>query len=111
MASVPTGSVLAPVKVASISPNPFTGSTTIVLEAPATASIDAGIFDVAGRHVASLVAGGADGKINGGTRTLEWKGTDASGLAVPPGIYFLRLEHAAENGDTSHFSQKLVRIR
>jgi hypothetical protein len=103
MASVPTGSVLAPIKVASISPNPFTGSTTIVLEAAATTGIDIGIYDVAGRHMASLVAG----KIGGGTRTLEWKGTDASGLSVPPGIYFLRMQ----SGDSSHFSQKLVRIR
>jgi hypothetical protein len=100
VASVPIGSAPAAVRVASISPNPFSASTKIVLEAPGAGSIEACIYDVAGGLVAPLAIGG--------DRTLEWSGTDASGIEVPPGIYFLRLAGA---GGCRATTCKIIRLK
>jgi hypothetical protein len=46
------------------------------------------VVDVTGRTVAELV----DATRAGGDHRAEWRGTDGSGSAVAPGVYFLRLE-------------------
>lgn len=69
-------------------PNPFNPTTTIRFRIPgegAHAAIE--IFDVAGRHVRTLV----DGRVSGGENFAVWNGTDAEGREVSTGVYFYRL--------------------
>ena len=87
-------------------PNPFHGSTRIVLE-PGTslgsvpARVD--IFDARGRRVVRLL----DGPIEAATRhVLEWDGRDDHGVLLPSGIYFSRAEVGAQS-----FRRKLILIR
>ena len=56
-----------------------------------------GIFDVAGRRVATLVAGHQEA----GRHSVTWNGTDDSGRALSSGVYFARLETAGGSVDTS----------
>jgi hypothetical protein len=60
------------------------------------------VFDVEGRHVATL----ADGDLDAGPHRLEWRGMRASGIPAGPGVYFL--EVAAGN---SRETVKLQRIK
>lgn len=48
------------------------------------------IHDLAGR----LVRVAASGRLDAGAHAVGWDGRDASGRAVPPGLYFARLEAA-----------------
>jgi polyhydroxybutyrate depolymerase len=61
------------------------------------------IFDVRGRPVRVIWPGALDRRTN----SLEWDGRDASGAAVPPGLYLFRM--GAEAGRVHH--GKLIRIR
>jgi len=82
-------------------PNPFTGSTTITIQArtasgteaalPAGDLVSAVIFDAAGRavkHVGPITVSGT------ACPTFDWDGEDDSGRGLPSGIYFLRAELA-----------------
>ncbi|MFH1278919.1 MAG: GEVED domain-containing protein [Candidatus Eisenbacteria bacterium] len=69
-------------------PNPFNPTTTIRFEIPnegARATLK--IYDVAGRHVRTLV----DGPVPAGANVAAWNGTDESGRDLPSGVYFYRL--------------------
>lgn len=69
-------------------PNPFGPSTVIGYDVPAgSGAVTLRIYDVAGREVLTLV----DRETAAGLRTVTWDGTDASGRAVPTGLYFYRL--------------------
>lgn len=68
------------------SPSPFTGSITLRFENPAPGAARIDIFDISGRRVRSLDAGGP-----GRSGTLVWDGRSETGQAAPPGIYFFRL--------------------
>jgi len=50
------------------------------------------VYDVDGRVVRTLV----DHNIGPGKYLVEWDGMDDVGFAVPPGIYFCRVEGARE---------------
>ena len=63
-------------------PNPTTGLTTIDLTLAAAASVDAGVFDVLGRRVATL----AEGTQEAGRMSLAF---DAS--RMPAGVYVVRV--------------------
>jgi hypothetical protein len=68
-------------------PNPFSSRTAFAYRVAAGgASVDVGVYDVAGRLVKSL-AGGSQAA---GTYTVTWDGTDASGVRMAPGVYFLK---------------------
>ena len=49
--------------------------------------MDLGIFDVAGRHVRSLLRG----NFAAGERVVVWDGRDDAGGQSPSGVYFARL--------------------
>ena len=70
-------------------PNPFTSFATIEFDAPpAGGRVKVQVFDVGGRHVATLV----DGEVAGGLQVSRWNGRDASGRVTAPGLYLCRLE-------------------
>lgn len=73
-----------------IVPNPAPGAAMFVVgsDRPGPQRID--LFDVRGRIVRRFDdAGGPEGE-----RTVAWDGRDGRGLALPGGIYFVRLEAA-----------------
>ena len=78
------------------SPNPFGGNTAFTLTVPAAGPVDVGVFDVAGRRVATLMR---ETNAASGVYALAWNGTDeARGRAVG-GVYFVRVVTGA--GGTS----------
>jgi hypothetical protein len=89
-------------------PNPFQGSTLIRYESEDASEATLTIFDAAGREVRAwngLRGGGGLGDGPGG-RTLHWDGRDASGRAVPAGVYVCELRSGAHTA-----RQKLMRLR
>jgi endonuclease/exonuclease/phosphatase family metal-dependent hydrolase len=73
--------------LASIAPNPFRPSTDIHFELRDPAHVRLDVYDVRGRRITTLV----DGARPTGVQRMTWDGRSA-GLAVPPGIYFVRLQ-------------------
>jgi photosystem II stability/assembly factor-like uncharacterized protein len=75
----------AAVRIAGVYPNPFGGSTRISFALGAEGHVDAGIYDVEGRLVRTLLASA----LPPGTHELRWDGEDSRGRRVSPGIYFI----------------------
>lgn len=71
------------VELAAPAPNPVRTSAQLVLTLPRADHIDLGIFDVAGRRVATV----ATGLRAAGRTTLIWDGKLTSGEAAPSGVY------------------------
>jgi len=97
----PPGSSL-PLKLAlhPARPNPFTYRTSIHFDLPVGGRVRLEIYDIAGRHVRTLV----DGALAPGSHVSEWDGRgDGGGLHA--GVYFARLE--APGGT---LRRKLVRL-
>ena len=69
-------------------PNPFTQATELAFELPHTAPVRLAIYDLNGRHVATL----ANGILGQGTHSLRWNAQDDGGHAVPAGLYFVRFQ-------------------
>lgn len=76
----------------SATPNPFVAGTTLRLTLAGAAQVDVAIHDLIGRRVRTLMRGA----LESGTHQMEWDGTDASGHAMGPGIYFARFEAGGE---------------
>jgi FlgD Ig-like domain len=77
------------------------GGATVHLRVPqsnagANAGVDLGVFDVAGRRVATLALGSS----TSGATALGWDGRDADGRSLPSGAYFLRLTAGANAAAT-----------
>ena len=68
-------------------PNPFNPSTSIGFYLPERCRVRVDVYDVAGRHVSTLV----DGVRPGGSHTVEWNGVDKTGIQAASGVYFYRL--------------------
>lgn len=83
------------------SPNPFRKSTSLRFALAAESSARVDIFDVSGRHVATLF----DGRMPAGNHSLVWDGRNESGRLVGEGVYLARLAAA---GAAS--SVRLVRL-
>lgn len=60
----------------------------IRLDLPATATVNLGIYDVAGRLVRSLLAGET---LSAGAHEQEWNGRDDAGRDQAAGLYLYRL--------------------
>ncbi|HET6569361.1 MAG TPA: PQQ-dependent sugar dehydrogenase [Rhodothermales bacterium] len=81
-------------KLAQNYPNPFrpaAGPTTINFDLQQADEVTLSIYDVAGREIRQLV----QGRLNAGTHTVAWDGTDAGGRPAPSGTYFYRLSSTA----------------
>jgi hypothetical protein len=75
-------------------PNPFNPSTTITFSMAQQGRVDLEVFDLLGRPVRSLVAGG----VPVGSHSVVWDGSDEEGRRVSTGVYLYRfrtqgLEH------------------
>lgn len=70
-------------------PNPARSGTHLALTLAEDANVDAGVFDVAGRRVATL----AHGALDAGTHMLGWDGRDAGGQARS-GMFLVRARGA-----------------
>jgi len=85
-------------------PNPFNSNTTIRFALPTSADIKLSIFNLTGRHVATLV----NGVRSAGTYTLRWDGRDDDGRELASGVYLYRLR----TGDGQQVeTRKLVLVR
>jgi hypothetical protein len=74
-------------------PNPFERSTTVVFSLHASGPADVGVFDVAGRHVRTLLRGVQPA----GEHMLSWDGRDDGGNRLGAGVYMLRLDAAGHS--------------
>jgi len=74
-------------------PNPFNAGTMIPYSLPQTANVQISIFNVLGQRVSTLVSGVQQA----GYKKVFWNGTNASGMTVPSGIYFVRMQAADLN--------------
>jgi len=74
--------------LASVSPNPFTGTTTIELAMPAPGQVRVEVYDLRGRLVSVL----SRGPMPRGRSGMVWNGRDETGAPVGSGVYFLRIE-------------------
>jgi hypothetical protein len=69
-------------------PNPFRNSTTIHFSLPRTADVSLRIYDLTGRHVATLL----EGERPAGRHGIVWNATGEGGMPVNAGVYVCRLE-------------------
>ena len=70
------------------SPNPFNPQTEISFTLAEPGHVRVQVHDLAGRLVKTL----ADRSMDRGTQSMTWEGRDDSGMRVPSGVYFLRLQ-------------------
>ena len=84
-------------------PNPFNGSTAIVVDAPTEQEMELSIYNLLGQKVRTLY----HGKSSPGVSTFYWRdGVDDSNNHVATGIYICRLNVAG-----AVFSQKIVYLK
>lgn len=88
--------MMPPAVRANAYPNPFRPQVTLALEIPRAGRVSVSIFDVAQRHVRTLL----NESVSAGHREVLWDGRDASGRAVPSGTYFyqIRLDGERQGG-------------
>jgi glycerophosphoryl diester phosphodiesterase len=68
-------------------PNPFSNRMQFAYAIPSgTARVEIGVYDLAGRLLRRLVSGYE----SAGRHEVSWDGTDAAGVRVPTGVFFLR---------------------
>lgn len=84
-------------------PNPFAlfPKTIFAFALPRETEVRLEVFNVLGQRVCVVFAG----KLAAGQHTIAWRGDDADGASLPPGIYFYRLQ-AGEFSAT----RKMVRL-
>ncbi|MCK5148703.1 T9SS type A sorting domain-containing protein [bacterium] len=83
-------------------PNPFNNTVQIRYDLPEDLTVEASIYNMRGRRVATL----ASGSTPRGVYKLRWSGRDNNGREVGSGVYFLILKV----GDTL-LRQKLILIK
>jgi len=94
--SVPVDQVpVRPFRIRSVSPNPFGTETAIAFSLDRGMDVSVTIYDVSGREIVRLL----DGFEVAGDHQVAWDATDASGEAVPAGIYLYRLATEAGTVD------------
>ncbi len=73
-------------------PNPVTAGALLRFELSAPSRVRLALHDVTGARARTLL----DGERGAGRHDLRWDGRDGAGRALPPGMYFLRLEAGTE---------------
>jgi hypothetical protein len=83
-------------------PNPFNPSTQIRFSVPIAGPVKLSVFDMLGREIRVLYAGFLDA----GQHQVTWDGCDASGRALPSGVYVNRLTQGSRQE-----SRKMILLR
>lgn len=84
-------------------PNPFTTSTTFEAVGSGVVQIAVDVYDLGGRHVASLSAS---------SNEVLWDGRDSNGGNLAAGVYLYAMTCSGRNGEeVTTEIQKLVRLR
>lgn len=96
--SAPAASPLA----LSAAPNPFQSSSSVRFDLAESGPVGVAVIDVAGRLVRDL----GTQERRAGSNSVLWDGRGGSGRAVPPGVYFVRV-----NIGNQKESLRLVRVR
>lgn len=73
-----------------MTPNPSTGTARLRMAVGRATTLRLTVFDAAGRRLADPFGG--EQEYRPGSWTLQWEGRGAGGQALPPGIYFVRLD-------------------
>jgi hypothetical protein len=73
-------------------PNPTSATTLISYRLGQARAVNLAIFDVAGRHIATLV----EGDVSAGLHAVTWDGCDTLGRPASTGLYFARLRAGDE---------------
>ncbi|MCB2212336.1 T9SS type A sorting domain-containing protein [bacterium] len=81
-ASLPDG-----FEIVNVYPNPFNAALTVQVALPAPGEVSLAVWDVLGRHVATIAAG----SLSAGEHGITW---NAAG--TPSGVYFVRASFAGE---------------
>jgi subtilisin-like proprotein convertase family protein len=83
-------------------PNPFNPRTQIIFELPRPARVDLGVYDLAGRRVATLL----EDWLPAGRHQAPWDGRNQQGQPVASAIYLCRLR-----ADGQHAFHKMLLLR
>jgi hypothetical protein len=70
-----------------IAPNPARGAVSFAVTLPASGAVEADLYDLGGRRVATLARGERDA----GEHTFRWDGRDVNGATAPAGLYLVRV--------------------
>jgi hypothetical protein len=68
-------------------PNPFNPTTRFAIDVASGSPVDVTVFDILGRRIATIL----HAEKEAGSYTMEWNGRDDQGLAVPTGMYIIRM--------------------
>ncbi len=80
-------------------PNPFNPVTTFSIDLPAQSSVNAVVYDLYGRKIATLL----HSVLNAGSYNLSWQGRNDAGVMVSAGMYFLKVDT-----EYNHHVQKMI---
>src|SRR5262249_29162152 len=83
-------------------PNPTRGASIVRFTLPRAMDVSLGVFDIQGRRVAWM----ARGPMTAGEHVVRWEGHDATGGALPNGIYLINL-----NADGQTLNQRGAPVR
>lgn|GEM_PF-2176923 len=83
-------------------PNPFNPMTTIEFSVPKSGPVRVGVFDVHGKHVATLV----NEAMSSGVYRVRWNGKDSNGADASSGVYYAQIQSRGGSG-----SGRLVLIK
>jgi hypothetical protein len=86
-------------------PNPFGHATSIGFELARSARIRMEVFDVAGRHVRTLV----DGVHGAGAHRARWDGRNAAGQPAAAGVYLYRMTE--DGSGASPWTRRMTLLR
>ena len=83
-------------------PNPFNPVTTFSIDLPAQSSVNAVVYDLYGRKIATLL----HSVLNAGSYNLSWQGRNDAGVMVSAGMYFLKVDT-----EYNHHVQKMIFVK
>ncbi len=84
---VGVGAAASPQLALAVAPNPVVSDARVSFVQPAAGSADVGVFDLAGRRVATL----AEGLLGPGEHVVRWDGRTVEGRRATPGFYLVRV--------------------
>jgi flagellar hook assembly protein FlgD len=88
-------------------PNPFRIGTQVRFSLPTQSRVKLGVFDIAGRQVASL----SDQIWDAGSHAVDWSGRMDGGALAPGGVYVIRMIADSSDGDGHYRAQKtMIRV-